>query len=71
MYFGIIYNGKGGVGGGGGGEELLSGEPLCASDVITQHHQEGFSVLFEHFFLQTEEDFCTDNLLSCLIEELC
>ena len=63
---------EGGTGRGWGEESLIfSGEPLCASDVITQHHQEGFSVLFEHFLLQTEEDFCTDNLFSCLIEELC
>ena len=72
--------GSGGVGDGGsegqirGGEEavtilfLLSEEPFCAGDIITQHHLEGFSVFFQHFILQTKECFCTNTLFSCLVE---
>ena len=47
---------------------LLSEEPLCAGDIITQHHEEGFSMFFEHFILQTEECFCTNILFSCLVK---
>ena len=47
---------------------LLSEEPLCAGDIISQHHQEGFFVFFEHFILQTKEGFCTNTVFSCLVE---
>ena len=43
----------GGIGRGRSLFFLLSEEPLCAADIISLHHQEGFFVFFEHFILQT------------------
>ena len=46
---------------------LLSDEPLCSGDVITQHHKKVNPVFLEHFILQTKEDFCTYTLFSSLV----